>query len=76
MHLRERKTIESQREISQIELQVVYCRLFAGILQVVQYIQTGSHTRIFDPVSEPMQKNRITIHDQLLRLHPQDTVRD
>ena len=35
MHLREGKTIESQREISQIELQVVYCRLFAGVLQVV-----------------------------------------
>ena len=31
----EGKTIESQREISQIELQVVYCRLFAGVLQVV-----------------------------------------
>ena len=26
------------REISQIELQVVYCRLFAGVLQVVQKV--------------------------------------
>ena len=31
----EGKTIVSQREISQIELQVVHCRLLAGVLQVV-----------------------------------------
>ena len=35
MCLKEGTKIELQRDISQIGLQVVYCRLFAGILQVV-----------------------------------------
>ena len=35
MRLKEGTKIELQRDISQICLQVVYCRLFAGILQIV-----------------------------------------
>ena len=35
MRLKEGTKIKLQRDISQIGLQVVYCRLFAGVLQVV-----------------------------------------
>lgn len=41
MHLKEGTEIELQKEISQNSLQVIYCRFFAGVLQLVftRYLQ-------------------------------------
>ena len=52
MRLKEGTTIELQGDISQIGLQVVYFRLFAGSLQVVyrlfaSYLQSGIHVLTF-----------------------------
>ena len=52
MHLKERMKIELQRDISQISLQIIYCILFAGVVQVVYrlfagYLQQVIHTLTF-----------------------------
>ena len=41
MRLKEGTMIELQREISQNSLQVVYCRVSAGVLQVVYRLFAG-----------------------------------
>ena len=42
MRLKERMKIELQRDISQISLQIIYCILFAGVVQVVYRLFAAS----------------------------------
>ena len=55
MRLKEGTKIKLQRDISQIGLQVAYCRLFAVFLQVVYslltgYLQSGIHVLTFSVI--------------------------